>query len=241
MDKVLWVLMLLVASGITACDIPPPPDDTNDQAAEATEVAVESTVRSQVRSETIETTQGVVIRFEDGRFEARMPEGFGTPGFDSIQQPRIIINRHIARSGNRLAMVGWNEHEETFFETVVMDSFLNVAKFTTLRQMEGELVSEERFSYRGYPCIRFVIRYQDVDRMAAPPPEANGAKNGAANNGPKEKIDVYSRYEFITAPPYLFQMTFSTPDEAELDSEAINAFFGSFHFEIEPYDPDVYN
>lgn len=241
MNKVLCGFLSLAASAIMACDTPPPPDTDSDNAVEATENPVVSDVRSQARSETVVTSQGVTIRFTDGSYEARMPPGFDEPGFDSIPQQHIVINRHISRSGNRLAMVGWNDHEEGFFENVVLDSFLNVAKYTTLRQMEGELLGEERFSYRGYPGIRFVIRYEDVDREAATPDADAEGDDDSEQEAFRERISIYSRYDFLIGPPRLYQMVYSTPDETELESEAIQAFFDSFRLDIEPYDPNKYD
>ncbi|MCX7043895.1 MAG: hypothetical protein NTX50_00220 [Candidatus Sumerlaeota bacterium] len=234
MQRLLSLIVIVIASAILGCEPPPPPPPkapakTKETAKTAKEAA--QAPAAAALDEAVATSQGILIHTFDNKIRIVLPAFMPAPTVMRNEDRDSTTTRWLSQTNDgRLCLVGWNKMYPLFFDRIAKDSYLNIAVRDACRQMGGTEEKEEDFTMRGEPCRRLWLQApaEEAVKVAA----GAGSKESAATTGtPAGEVKgktLYGRYEYIIAAPYFFQLAFQSPDPAQRDSPAVKAFFESF-------------
>lgn len=205
-----FAFLIAILLAAPACE-PPPPEPPEKEAAPAKDTAPpDAPDIPEAEATVIDEGKQWILRHDGGDFEVRFPVGYLEPKAQRQAQNtsdgKFTFRMYLAKTAtnDRTCMFGWNTYPGRELHRAHAPTLLSQSVFNARREMEGEIVEEIDFTYRGHPGRRAWIFKEDGEEP------------------------TYTRYEYLIVPPRLFQMGYLAKSREAIDAPEVDLYFNSF-------------
>jgi hypothetical protein len=153
--------------------------------------------------------KGFVLTSRDGNFTVILPAGFDPPtrNIEDSENDHGTITATTYTTGNQrgACLVNFTSYPDEIFEQATSEVMLDGARDGALQGNEESLESQEDYMFGAYNA-RTVIFASTTD----------------------DGTPLYSKFVWIIARPFLYQVAFVAYDRDDLDAADITKYFDSF-------------